>query len=146
MRAIALLLFATLCGYAEQLPKLTATTLSGETISLPGNLKLKAYVLAFGFSHKSDKAFAAWDKLIAPVYAHDLRVAYYEIPVLEGVPGFVKGMILHGMRKTIPKPEQSRFAPTYQGEAPLKIDAGFIQAGRSRVLLTLFVVKATHRG
>ena len=109
----------------DQVPKLTAKTLDGHEISLPGSSKVSAYVLAFGFSHKSDKAFAAWDKRLAPVYSTNPRVAYYELPVLQGVPGFVKGFILHGMRRQIPKPEQSRFAPVYKDEAALKSIVGY---------------------
>jgi len=34
-------------------------------------------------------------------------------------------MVLHGMRRVIPKPEQSRFAPVYEGETALKNIVGF---------------------
>ncbi len=45
--------------------------------------------------------------------------------MLQGVPGFVKPLILHGMRRTISKPEQSRFAPVYEGETAMKNIVGF---------------------
>jgi hypothetical protein len=142
-RALALVF---LCGFAtvalaeDQLPKLTAETLSGDHISLPGDTKVAAYILSFGFSHKSDKAVAAWDKLIAPKYTTESRVAYYEIPVMEGLPGLVKPMVLHGMRKVIPRPEQARFAPIYSDEMALKGIVGFSKPEAA------YVVVATPEG
>ena len=112
-------------GVGDRLPKLKGTTLNGREVTMPGDSKIAVYLLSFGFSRNSDKAMTAWDKRIAPVYSSEPRVAYYELPVLQGVPGFVKPMILHGMRRTIPKPEQSRFAPVYEGEAVLKNLVGF---------------------
>lgn len=123
-----------------QIPKLTSKTLSGVAVTLPGDPKVRAYVLSFGFSHKSDKAMAAWDKLIAPAYAGEPRVAYYEIPELQGVPGFVKPMILHGMRRALPAPEHARFLPVYQEEAALKQITGYDQPAAA------YVVVATGAG
>jgi hypothetical protein len=139
--AIALLVgVAELPPSAGDLPKLTAKPLSGGEVRIPGNSKVAVYVLSFGFSSKSDKAIAAWDKRIAPMYASEPRVAYYEIPVLEGLPGFVKPMVLHGMRRVIPKAEQSRFAPVYEGEAALKSITSFQEADAA------YVVVATSAG
>ena len=112
-------------GVGDQIPKLAAKPLSGGEVRLPGGAKIAAYVLSFGFSSKCDKAVAAWDKRIAPVYSSDPRVAYYEIPVLEGLPGLIRPLVLHGMRRVIPKADQTRFAPVFEGETALKNIVGF---------------------
>ena len=125
---------------AGEIPRLTSRTLGGTEVTLPGDPKVKAYVLSFGFSHKADKALAAWDKLIAPAYAGEPCVAYYELAELQGVPGFVKPMILHGMRRALPAPEHARFMPIYQEEAALKQIVGYQQPEAA------YVVVATGAG
>jgi hypothetical protein len=120
---------------ADQLPKLTAETLSGQSISLPGDPKIAVYVLALGFSQKSDKAVSAWDKRLAPELSAEPRVAYFEMPVIESAPGFVKPMILRGMRKSISPAEQARFAPLTQGEKALKKIVGFMVSDAAYVVV-----------
>jgi hypothetical protein len=105
---------------AERIPPLKAKTLDNRPISVPGDSKVAAYILMFGFSNHADKAFAAWDKLIAPVYVPDPSVRYVEMPILEGLPFFVKPMVLHGMRRVIKPSEQSRFAPLFMGEKQIR--------------------------
>ncbi len=136
--AVALLLASLdlVAGIAEQLPKLKVTTLAGTEVTIPGDPKVAAYVLTFGFSRNSAKAMAAWDKQIAPVFSNAPKVAYFEIPVLEGVPGLVKGFILRGMRRSTSKQEQSRFAPAYAGEAALKRIVGFGEPDAAYVVVT----------
>jgi hypothetical protein len=47
-------------------------------------------------------------------------VTYYEMPNLEGVPGFVKPMILKGMHKDVPSAEQPHFVPIYDHKSEWK--------------------------
>jgi len=124
------------------LPRIRAKSLDGHEITIPGDSKVQAFVISFGFSHKSDKAVEDWDKRIGPLYANDTRVAYYEMPVLEGVPGMVKPFILHGMKRAVPKKEHSRFAPLYHNESALKKVVGFEEAQPAAA----YVVVATSRG
>ena len=82
--------------------------------------KAQAHVFLFGFTQKSDKSLAAWDALIAPAWSGDKRVLYLEMPVIQGAPGFVRPMILRGMRKSKPAPEHSRYAPLTEKEKELR--------------------------
>lgn len=113
----------------QQLPQLTATTLNGREIRVPAaDANVAVYILSLGFSRDSGKTMKAWDDLIAPRYAAsnaDPRVRYYELPVIEAAPGFVRGMIVKGMRKDIPESGHSRFAPLVKEEKRLKQLANF---------------------
>ena len=145
--ALAVAVAVVRAGGADQLPNLRATTLSGTDITLPGETGVAAYILSVGFSHKCDKAMSAWDKRIAATYSTDSRVRYYELPVIQGLLGFVKPLVYYRMRRAVPKPEQSRFAPLYEGEEELKRIVGFsapnvaylvVATGSGRVVWTTY--------
>jgi hypothetical protein len=84
----------------------------------PGSEQL--LILVLGFSHKSGNACAAWGKRLAGEYSSDAHVAYFQLPELQSAPSFVRGMILHGMRKDVPAAQHSRFVPLYDHEADWK--------------------------
>ena len=46
---------------------------------------------------------------------------------MEGLPGFVKPMVLHGMKRSLPEPEHARFAPIFTDEKVLKALVAFDQ-------------------
>lgn len=131
IRAASLIfvLVSTIALSQQQLPQLTATTLNGKEVKVPGaDTNVAVYILSLGFSRDSGRTMKAWDDLIAPRYAAsnaDPRVRYYELPVIEAAPGFVRGMIVRGMRKDIPESGHSRFAPLVKEEKRLKQLANF---------------------
>jgi hypothetical protein len=53
------------------------------------------------------------------------RIDYYELADFQGGPSFVMWMILHGMRREIPKDEQSRFVVLYSNEDKWKKLVGY---------------------
>ncbi len=77
-------------------------------------------VLIFGFSHKSADQTEAWGKRVGHDFGFNPNVAYFIIPELQGVPGMVKPMILHGMRREVPADEKAHFMPIYEHETDLK--------------------------
>jgi hypothetical protein len=44
----------------------------------------------------------------------------YQLPVLEDVPRFVRGMVISGIKKGVPENQRDHFVPILQGEAELK--------------------------
>ena len=123
---------------AQKLPQLTAKPLSGQTVRIPGEANIAAYVLSFGFSRKSDQAMKAWREQVFPAFAQEPRVAYYEMPVLQRVPGLIKPLVLRGMRGSIPKDVQPRFAPLYQQEAELKALVHFAEPDAAYLVVAKF--------
>ncbi len=104
----------------DVIPALETTALDNQKVAIPAPAPRKAHILIFGFQRDSDKPMAAWDHLIAPAYAGNPQIAYYAIPVLEGVPGLIKPVILRGMRKSLSPEQQSRYAPIFEGAAAIK--------------------------
>ncbi len=125
---LSILCLLSVVGFGEvgqNLPRLDATTLTNQRVVLPDAGRYHALILVFGFSRKSADQAEAWEKRISNDYSSKDEVGYFEIPELQGVPGFVKPMILHGMRKEVPLSEHSHFAPIYEHEQELKKLVGF---------------------
>ncbi|MGH9679162.1 MAG: hypothetical protein ACRD4Y_04360 [Candidatus Acidiferrales bacterium] len=112
-RVSLLLFFCAALASAQTIPPVKAKSLNDADVTLPTPGSRQILILITGFSHKSGDLVKTWAKQISADYRSDSLVAYYQIPNLQGVPGFVKPMILKGMRKDTPPEEQSRFVPIY---------------------------------
>lgn len=120
-------------GVAQNIPATSATALDGTTIAFPANRK--PILLMVGFSHKSSDDFKRWNQQLLSPYLSDPRIEYYELADLQGVPSFIKGMILHGMRREIHGAEQSHFAPLTTGEAEWKKTVGYSSSDNTYIVL-----------
>jgi hypothetical protein len=110
--SLLLLLFASIAS-AQTIPPVKATSLAGSEVELPAPSNGQILILILGFSHKSANVVENWGKHISADFSSDSRLNYYEMPNLEGVPGFVKPMILKGMHKNVRASEQPHFVPIY---------------------------------
>lgn len=133
--------FLLLCASAlamsgERLPLITGTSLSGAAVAVPEPAPGRPMILLFGFSRKSGEQVQQWAKRVAADFGSDSRMGCYDFAVLEGVPGFVKPMILHAMKKDLPEKEQTHFVPLYQHAAELKMLTGYKDADAAYVLVT----------
>jgi hypothetical protein len=131
--ATAVLLLSVLRG--ESIPQTTARSLDGQTVTLPNAPSGGATILILGFSHKSDSAVRAWYRQILSAFGADARLAYYEVAEMQGLPGMVKPMVLHGMRKVIKGEEQSRFLVLFTGDNEWRQLAGYADPKEAYVLL-----------
>lgn len=112
-RVVLCLVLALLGGAASavaQAPSMPATageTLSGKRIVLSEALRGRAAILVAGFSHQGGVACSDWMKVIRkdPALA---GIDVYEIAMLQGAPGLLRGMIKSGMRKGMSTAEQER--------------------------------------
>jgi len=89
------------------MPTTAGETLSGKKIVLAEAVRGHRTVLVAGFSHDGGIACGDWMKAIrgdAALAGLDV----YEIAMLEGAPGILRGMIKSGMRKGMPSAEQER--------------------------------------
>jgi hypothetical protein len=128
MRCFGELLLGMLVSFsclAQNIPATTAKALDGSAVVLPKLADKKPLVVIVGFSHKSSQDFKAWNQRALSPYLTDPRVDYYELADLEGVPSFVRAMILHGMRREVPKAQHAHFAPMTTGEAEWKKIVGY---------------------
>ena len=92
---------------APALPTTAGETLSGKKIVLADAVRGHAAVLVAGFSHDGGIACGDWMKAIRGDAAL-AGVDVYEIAMLEGAPGIIRGMIKGGMRKGMSIAEQER--------------------------------------
>jgi hypothetical protein len=121
---IACLVITCTC-LAQSVPSITATALDGSAVTFPRSQSQKPLLVIVGFSRKSSGDFKQWNQRALSPYITDPRIDYYELPELQGVPSLVRTMILHGMRREIPKAQHSHFAPLTAGEDEWKKTVGY---------------------
>lgn len=145
--ALTVLLASSLLGIAQSIPETQGKALDDTPVIFPQKGDSRPLIIMIGFSHKSSQGFDAWNKKILSSYLSDPKVVYYEVANLQGVPSFVRGMILHGMRRTVPKPEHPHFLPIFSAEEEWKKAAGFSDPNAPYVLVadaTGKIVWQTH--
>ncbi len=98
MRTIFFLFFLIIVTIqAATFPEIKAKSLKNEWVELPKQGQMQLYIL--GFEQDSGEHMADW------VRGLKLRptenITWYQIPIIGGVPPFVDGFIMSGMRKSI---------------------------------------------
>jgi hypothetical protein len=93
---------------SQTLPDTPGETLSGKRIVVADAVRGHAAVLIVGFSKDAGDGCGAWARAVRADTAL-AGVAVYQIAMLEGAPGFVRGMIKSGMRKGVAAAEQDTF-------------------------------------
>ncbi|HEX6496119.1 MAG TPA: hypothetical protein VF018_11585 [Acidobacteriaceae bacterium] len=121
---------------AQIVPTTTAKTLDGTTIVIPRPESRKPLLLLVGFSHKSSEDFKQWNQRMLSAYLSDPRIDYFELADLQGIPSFVQGMILHGMRRQVPVAQHSHFAPFTAGEEEWKRTVAYSASYNTYLVLT----------
>ncbi|QNI31526.1 hypothetical protein H7849_20995 [Alloacidobacterium dinghuense] len=96
---------------AQTIPSFSGPTLANDTLRLPPPAPGSRTILVLGFSKKSGDACKPWFEGITAQLKTKPQIGYYEMPVLAGAPGFVRGMIVHNMRSTLTPDQQKHFAP-----------------------------------
>jgi hypothetical protein len=121
---------------AQSIPPVKAKTLADTDIVLPQTSGTQALILVLGFSHKSGENCAPWGKRLFADFRSDIRITYYQLPVLQDAPSFVRPMILRGMRKDMPAEQQSHFIPILDHEDEWKKLVNFSAPDDCYILLT----------
>jgi hypothetical protein len=101
--------------HAQAVPATAGETLSGKQIMLADEVRGRAAVLVAGFSREGGSATGAWIKAIHGDSSLT-GVAVYQVAMLAGAPGFIRGMIKSGMKKDVPLSEQNHFVVLTQDE------------------------------
>jgi hypothetical protein len=120
--AFALLAVTGLVGIGraagERIPEVHGTSFTNQAVSLPAELQNKAAgILVLGFSRGSRDAVTGWATRIAADYRTADVVAYYELPVVASVPGFLRGILLRSIKSSAPERAHKRIVPITTDEA-----------------------------
>lgn len=138
MRRIPIALAATFIAlpcFAQQIPHTEAKSLANQAIVVPVPASSKPLVVIIAFSSKGGDDTGAWNKAFHMRYENDPRIDYVELADFQGVPSFIMGMILHGMRRSVQEPEKSHLCPFFSQEDAWKKLVGFKDPKVAYVLL-----------
>ena len=124
-----------LASAAAQIPAVTGTTLSGEKVSLPQDLHGAPAVLVLGFSQASREQAKAWGKRLAVDFDEQPEVRFYEVPMLGGVPKFLRGMVVKKIAQDVSDNGKRHFLPIYEHEAEWRTVAGYTKTDDAYVVL-----------
>ena len=105
MLAALVFLAATL---PAAMPPVTAQTLSGEKVVLPRDIG-DATVFVAGFTKASRAQTEGWARRLHDDSRVSAKAAIREVSILDGVPGFLRGMIISQMKSGIAPPRQKQF-------------------------------------
>jgi hypothetical protein len=135
--SIALVVFflTALDVAAQQFPRLQEENLAGQQVVLPDAAAGKVAILVFGLTKASQNTTRAWMKRLQPDFGKSAGVVLYQLPVLEGAPRILHGMILSGMKKGVPEGEHANFIPVMHNEAELKKLVSYKEADDAYVVV-----------
>jgi hypothetical protein len=114
-------LFSAVWAYGQEvMPRVEGESFAERKVALPDDAKGKVAVLVFGFTKASKGPTRTWGQKIFSEFGNQAGFALYQLPVLEDVPRFVRGMVISGMKKGIKENRRDHFVPILQGESELK--------------------------
>ena len=126
IRTATLALSFILCigpGFAQTsqpMPRIEGESFAGQKIVLPEASQGKVAVLVFGFTKASKAPTSAWGQRINTEFGAHNGFEIYELPVLEDVPRFIRGMVISSIKKGVPENRRAHFVPILQNESELK--------------------------
>jgi hypothetical protein len=113
---------------AQALPSTDEEALNGTKVNLQQAVAGKRAVLIFGFSKEAGQQTSPWrEQLTAAVRARDAgpAPALFELPLMEGLPGLLRGFVLRSMRKAIPAAAQGSVVPVFSHKKEWQALAGY---------------------
>ena len=106
---------------AEMIPVTHGTTLSGEEVVFPLDLRAPHSILILGFSERSAESSRNWGKKIwGDLVTEQSGLRCYQLPVLASVPRLFRGLILRAIRKETPENLRRYFVPFFENEQEWK--------------------------
>ena len=121
---LAVALGAFVCAALAQINP-TMPTIDGESFAdrkviLPDATRGKVAVLIFGFTKASKEPTNAWAEKLQADLSPRPGFEMYQLPVLEDVPRFIRGMVISSMKKGVRENMRDHFVPILQHESELK--------------------------
>ena len=102
------------------MPRVEGESFAERKVVLPDDAKGKVAVLVFGFTKASKGPTSTWGEKVFSEFGKQAGFDLYQLPVLEDVPRFVRGMVISGMKKGVKDNVRDHFVPILQGESELK--------------------------
>jgi hypothetical protein len=100
--------FLAVTAASPALPSVTVQTLSGERVVLPRDLTQLSIFVA-GFSKSSRAETEPWARRLRDDPRVSTKARIYEVSIFDGVPGFLRGMILSQMKSGVAADRQKQF-------------------------------------
>ncbi len=122
-RHLVCLLLLTATALAQTtavMPTIEGESFSGRRVVLPDAARGKVAVLVFGFTKASKEPTSAWADKIQVEFGTRGGFEMYQLPVLEEVPRFIRGMVISSMKKGVRENVSDHFVPILQHESELK--------------------------
>lgn len=99
----------------DTLPPLRGEFLTGRSALLPRDSSGRIALLLLGFTYDSRFEVEAWTKEFRQEFDKNLKVTFYEIPMVGGMARLGKWFIDSGMRRGTPKADQGNVITVYRG-------------------------------
>lgn len=131
----ALLLPALALAQRQTMPTISGESLAGGKVVLPEAAKGKVAVLIFGFTKASKEPTKAWATRLNSELGNQPDFVLWQLPVLEDVPRLIRGMVISGMKKTVPGNLRDHFVPIVEREAELKKLVNYKDANDAYLIL-----------
>jgi hypothetical protein len=119
----------------DPLPRLRGELLTGRTADLPQAASGRVALLLLGFTYDSRFAVEAWARRFREQFETDLRVTFYEIPMIGGLARLGKWFIDGGMCRGTPKADQENVITVYGGTEPWKQRVAFREPNAAYLIL-----------
>jgi hypothetical protein len=91
----------------------------------PDALRGHASVLIVSFSQSARDNVTAWYRRVNSDFKSSPAVLYYEMPMLGGAPGFLRGAIVKKIKQDVAAPAQPHFVPVLDHEDQWKTVCGW---------------------
>jgi hypothetical protein len=98
----------------DQLPQISAQTLTGRSLDLPSTAAGHLAVIVFSVSRSGGKDARVWDDRLLEDFPH---LSIYSVILLESVPGLFRGMALSGIRGGMPPGLQDHTVVLFRDES-----------------------------
>lgn len=117
------------------IPKAQGTTHPGASVLLPDALKGRPGVLVVGFNSASQGPVSSWGRRLAADYGPSAGATYFEVAMLAGAPGILRGMIEKKIGASLPEAERAHFLPLTENEAGWRAAAHYAKPDEAYLLL-----------
>jgi len=117
------------------LPALRGELLTGRDVELPGEVRGRVTLLAFGFSRGASEDVDAWAKRFRGAFGADTATTWLEVPVMGGTARLMRGLITGAMRGGTPEADRSHLMTVWGVADEWKHRLGFDRPKPAYVVL-----------
>lgn len=130
---------------SQTLPKLKGKALSGAEVILPDAARGRVTLILFGFSKASGKPCKEWAAHVWPMIRKDAQTNLFTVAEMQGIPGFIKGMVVGSIRRDTPEGYRSHFLPIFQDRIQWQQIASYQKSAPDDAYLVLIDPQGTIR-